>query len=140
MTKGFQRHSMAQSIATLTQKQDRTFNHNLIDMLNVELGAIRNTTIDGVVYYLAHDVCRFLKLTNTTNVIRGLSGRTLYSGDRITKMKKLIEPINKYRPVHLITIEAVFQIILNGKSEICADIKEYLAMSILPRCAETLGV
>jgi len=116
-----------------------TFNNTLLYLLNTEFGHVRQVTVKGVVYYLAHDVCKVLGLTNTTTVINGLSDTTVQNGPMKTNIKMFIESVNKHRKVYLISIEGVFEIILKGKSSQCTDIKEYFAHRMLPKCAGLMG-
>ena len=124
---------------TNNQDYKTTLNTTILNIFNVNFGNVRQTSVNGVMYYLAHDVCSVLELSNTTKIISGLSDSTAQNRPTKKYIKKFIEHVNAHRTVYLISMEGVFEIILKGKSSKCSDIKEYFANNILPKCAGLMG-
>lgn len=92
---------------------------------------VRSVVIDGKELHMAHDICKLLGLSNVTVAVKGGAGRC--NVDQENRTMELIEEWNKFRTVHLLTIDGVFQLILNNKSAECRRIKDYVVSSVLPR-------
>jgi prophage antirepressor-like protein len=91
---------------------------------------VRSTVTDGKELHMAYDICKILGLKNVTLAIRSAKGACNVKSEHRTM--ELIEDWNKFRTVHLLSIEGVFELILNNKSAECRRIKDYIVMSIMP--------
>jgi prophage antirepressor-like protein len=95
-----------------------------------EWGSVRKITINKEEMYMAYDICQLLGITNVTHALKGVTGTYNVSPNFRIKMK--IEDWNTFRKIHLLTLDGVFQLILNNKSQKCKLIKEYIASEVLP--------
>lgn len=91
---------------------------------------VRSTVTDGKELHMAHDICRILGLKNVSLAIKSAKGACNVKPENRTM--ELIEDWNKFRTVHLLTIDGVFDLILNNKSAECRRIKDYMVSSVLP--------
>ena|GEM_PF-2222662 len=92
---------------------------------------VRRFKINGVTYIVLCDICKLLNLSNTTNVIRKLSTVSKRDDGGEINIMLYIESVNKFREVHLVTVEGVFQVLMNGKSNICKNIVNHLSCRVL---------
>jgi len=105
-------------------------NATLATLFGQEWANVRTAIIDGVEMYMALDICRILGLSNVTFALKGVTG--VYNVSPRYRTKEFIEEWNHRRKIHLLTLDGVFQLILNNKSSECRRIKEYVAASVLP--------
>jgi prophage antirepressor-like protein len=101
-------------------------------ILNSEEGIVKNVTIDSTTYFVASDLIKVLGLSNVTRIINNINNSNCINDKQIC-VKKNILGISKFRPSHLVTIEGVLQLILNGNSKICNRIKYLFAINTLPK-------
>ena len=100
-------------------------------ILDENKNSVKKFNIEGCVYYKASDVAKLLKITNITNTIEYISRQFSKDDGKEIATKKVIENYNNSRAIHLITIEGVFQMILNGKTKCCKAFKAYLSSGVL---------
>ena len=105
-------------------------NATLTKLFGPEWTMVRTAIIGGEEMYMAYDICGVLGLSNVTFALRGVSGSYNVSPSFRTKFK--IDDWCKFRKIHLLTLDGVFQLIMNNKSPECKRIKEYMAANILP--------
>lgn len=105
-------------------------NATLAKIFGNEWAFIRSVTINDEEMYMAHDICKLLGISNVTIALRGVTGSYNVSPNFRTKEK--IEEWNTFRKIHLLTLDGVYQLILNNKSPECRRIKEYIASQVLP--------
>jgi prophage antirepressor-like protein len=91
---------------------------------------VRYIVIEGTEMYMAYDILKLLGLSNITNALRGVTGS--YNVSPRYRTKEKVDDWNRFRSIHLVTIDGVFQMILNNKSPECKRIKEYIASQVLP--------
>lgn len=104
-------------------------NPTLARMFGPEWITVRSTVIDEKEMHMGHDICKLLGLSSTTVAIKGAAGTWNVSPEHRTM--ELVEEWNKFRTVHLLSTEGVFQLILNNKSPECRRIKAYMARNAL---------
>ena len=105
-------------------------------ILSSKSDLVRRFNIDGNTYLVLSDVCKILSLSNTTNVMRKISAVPKRNDGLDIAIKRFIETVNRFREVHLITVEAVFQVIMQGRSKICRNIVNHLSCRVLPTYAD----
>jgi len=79
---------------------------------------------------MAYDICAILGITNVTTGIKGVDGA--YRVDLENRAKRYVQQWNARRKVHLLSLEGVFQLIINNKAAKCKEIKRYLTCNYLP--------
>lgn len=104
-------------------------NETLTKYFGPEWGDVRHEFSDGVEWHMAWDISHVLGLKNVTIAIRG--GKNSFNVDPQYRTMVKDEYYNKFRTVHLLTIEGVFQLIMNNKTLECKRIKEYMARGVL---------
>ena len=105
-------------------------NITLTRLFGSEWGDERYGNFNGKEMHMAYDICKVLGLSNSTIAIRGSAGICNVSSKH--RIMEMVEDWNPIRTVHLLTIDGVFQMILNNKSAECRRIKDYLVASVLP--------
>ena len=103
----------------------------LVNIFGPEWADVRTAMIEGQEMYMAHDICKILGLSNVTTALGGVNGS--YNVSPQFRRKERVYEWNHRRKIHLLTVEGVFQLILNNKSKECKKIKEYLASEVLPK-------
>ena len=106
-------------------------NPTLARIFGSDWAEVRSTVIDGKEVHMAFDICKILGLSNVTLAIKGGASKSNVNPQHRTM--ELIEDWNKFRTVHLLTIDGVFELILNNKSAECKRIKDYIVASVLPK-------
>ena len=105
-------------------------NATLARLFGPEWLNVRTVVIDNEEMHMAHDICEILGLSNVTFALRGVSGSYNVSPNFRTKEK--IDDWCTFRKIHLLTLDGVFQLVMNNKSPECKRIKEYMAANVLP--------
>jgi len=100
-----------------------SFQDTLNKILDPDKGLVKRVSICNTTYYVASDIIALLGISNIT--------RTNKNINKNTGVKRVISSISKFKAIHLVTIEGVLQIILNGNSGICYKLKEDLALKSL---------
>jgi hypothetical protein len=103
----------------------------LSELFGPEWAGVRSVVIDGVELYMAYDISKILHLSNITYALDGVArGNNV---DARQRTKKKINSWCPFRMIHLLTIEGVFQMIMNNNSRQCKRIKERMATKWLPK-------
>jgi BRO family, N-terminal domain len=104
-------------------------NETLSNIFGPEWSDVRFDTINEIEMHMAYDICKKLKIKNVTIAIRG--NKDNHNVSQQYRTMEFIEDWNKLRTIHLLTIDGVFQLIMNNKTIECKRIKEYIAANVL---------
>lgn len=102
----------------------------LAEIFGNRWSGVRTIRHEGRIMHMAHDVCKVLGIRNVTTAIRGIDGA--FRVDLENRGKVYVPDWNARRKVHILSIEGVFQLIINNKAERCKEVKRYLACTYLP--------
>jgi prophage antirepressor-like protein len=103
----------------------------LVRIFGKEWFHVRTAIINKKRYYMAHDCCQILGISNVSLAIK--SARGVHNVSQEERTMEQIDEWNKFRTIHLLTLNGVFQLILNNKSAGCRKIKNHIASAILPK-------
>jgi prophage antirepressor-like protein len=105
-------------------------NETLADIFGPSWRRVRTITHEGRGMHMAFDICEVLGISNVTTAVRGIDGA--YRVDLENRDKVYVPDWNPRRKVHILSIEGVFQLIINSRVDRCKEIKRYLACTYLP--------
>ena len=106
-------------------------NCRLIQEFGYKWNYVRETKLDNVVYYVACDICRMLKLPSTSYYVRN------FVNDE-NKLMCQLDDVNVMRRVHLVTYEGLLRLIKYGKSPECRILRNKLyPLTFVPRVKYT---
>jgi prophage antirepressor-like protein len=105
-------------------------NVTLRDIFGDRWTSVRTIEYEGRIMHMAHDICEILAVRNVTIGIRGVEGA--YRVDLENRDKVYVPEWTPRRRVHVLSIEGVFQLIINNKTDRCKEIKRFIACRHLP--------
>lgn len=91
---------------------------------------VRTIDHEGREMHMAHDICEILGIKNVTTGIRGVDGA--YRVDLVNRDKVYVPDWTPRRKVHVLSVEGVFQLIINNKTDRCKAVKKFIACRHLP--------